>query len=437
MASNFYFRLVSGAPKPDIQFDHTFIPSSGEKDALAGTNGTPGSGNKFVTDSDARNSNARTPTSHGNEAHSSTFITSTGVTYDNLNTNGDVGQVTGTVAAGDDNRFLSADQKDAIDNAAGSPDADNPFTTVAYVQGYISGVDRIASCQYGINYVKTDTGAPSGSATNGEYALNTFDDKLYLRSGGSWVEQMGPVTVGTRMIFKVDGTDTSGNSGTFTHNNLIYTKLVSGFVTYTPTKGSITYVEDESQDYQFDGTDWISAGVVTSHNSLSGLQGGTASQYYHLTSAQHSGVTANSPSGSNDVLTNGEKDRVPVPVNFAYRGGFAASQTDVQVFEVSGALQQIVMPAAGSVVKSSIQLSASVSGGTLTAKPAKNGGAFAGTGLNLAITSGDYLYAETAVDTTGLTFSAGDKLGVLLTSNGAFAPTSADVQILLYVVFNT
>lgn len=39
-------------------------PSSGEKAALAGTSGTPGSGNKYVTDGDARNTNARTPSSH-------------------------------------------------------------------------------------------------------------------------------------------------------------------------------------------------------------------------------------------------------------------------------------------------------------------------------------------------------------------------------------
>jgi hypothetical protein len=39
-------------------------PSAGEKAALAGTSGTPGGGNKYVTDADARNSNARTPTAH-------------------------------------------------------------------------------------------------------------------------------------------------------------------------------------------------------------------------------------------------------------------------------------------------------------------------------------------------------------------------------------
>ena len=39
-------------------------PTAGEKAALLGTNGTPGSGNRYVTDSDSRNTNARAPTTH-------------------------------------------------------------------------------------------------------------------------------------------------------------------------------------------------------------------------------------------------------------------------------------------------------------------------------------------------------------------------------------
>lgn len=40
------------------------------------------------------------PSSHGNESHSSTFITSSGVTYEALNTNGDVGSGSGQIADG-------------------------------------------------------------------------------------------------------------------------------------------------------------------------------------------------------------------------------------------------------------------------------------------------------------------------------------------------
>ncbi|MGC9309832.1 MAG: DUF2793 domain-containing protein, partial [Candidatus Nanoarchaeia archaeon] len=42
-----------------------------------------------------------TPSIHGNEAHNSTFITATGVTFENLDANGDVGTGASQVAAGD------------------------------------------------------------------------------------------------------------------------------------------------------------------------------------------------------------------------------------------------------------------------------------------------------------------------------------------------
>jgi hypothetical protein len=42
------------------------VPTQGENDALVGTNGVPATGNPYVTDSDPRNTNARTPTVHAN-----------------------------------------------------------------------------------------------------------------------------------------------------------------------------------------------------------------------------------------------------------------------------------------------------------------------------------------------------------------------------------
>ncbi len=40
------------------------VPSQGENDALVGTDGTPATGNPYVTDSDSRNTDSRTPTAH-------------------------------------------------------------------------------------------------------------------------------------------------------------------------------------------------------------------------------------------------------------------------------------------------------------------------------------------------------------------------------------
>lgn len=43
---------------------NTRLPTQSKTDALAGTDGTPSAANPFVTNSDARNTNARTPTTH-------------------------------------------------------------------------------------------------------------------------------------------------------------------------------------------------------------------------------------------------------------------------------------------------------------------------------------------------------------------------------------
>jgi len=47
-----------------IKLVDSLLPTAGQKQALSGTSGTPASGNRYVTDGDARNSNARTPTTH-------------------------------------------------------------------------------------------------------------------------------------------------------------------------------------------------------------------------------------------------------------------------------------------------------------------------------------------------------------------------------------
>ncbi len=90
-------------------YNHTLLhantndPTTDQKNALAGTSGTPSGTNKYVTDADARNTNARTPTTHnvaGSEHNADTLA--------NLNSkisDADVialaGQIGGTAASPD------------------------------------------------------------------------------------------------------------------------------------------------------------------------------------------------------------------------------------------------------------------------------------------------------------------------------------------------
>jgi hypothetical protein len=61
------------AHPPDIN-----APSPGEKAALAGTSGVPSGANRYVTNADPRNSNARPPTLHGDDAHDATVASLSG-----------------------------------------------------------------------------------------------------------------------------------------------------------------------------------------------------------------------------------------------------------------------------------------------------------------------------------------------------------------------
>lgn len=54
---------------------NTNDPTAGQKAALAGTDGAPSDANRYVTNSDPRNTNARAPTAHGSAAHTGTIGT--------------------------------------------------------------------------------------------------------------------------------------------------------------------------------------------------------------------------------------------------------------------------------------------------------------------------------------------------------------------------
>jgi hypothetical protein len=62
--------IATHAALPDVHHVDDNDPTAGQKAALAGTSGTPGSGNKYVTDADPRNTDARTPAAHTLASHS-------------------------------------------------------------------------------------------------------------------------------------------------------------------------------------------------------------------------------------------------------------------------------------------------------------------------------------------------------------------------------
>lgn len=359
MASNNYFRLNAGRHVADIAFDHTFIPTSAEKDALAGE---------------------------------------------------------------------------------GTPSGTNKYTTKEYMQTYVKGLEWQQSVDYSIDYVKSTAGAPSGVGAAGELCLNTNEAKLYTYAA-AWDAGVACVA-DNRYIFKDTGVDVTGNSGTFTPDDKIRT-YVSGttFIEYVPVKGSAVYVDDESVQYCYNGVDWIIIAATVAHNTTTGKQGGAAGEYYHLIQTDYNAVVnaAGTPDTANPFLTLANRTYTMSPISFVWRGGIPINQTDVEMYDVAGAFQQVLMAKAFSIVAITVQSSADRTAGSIVFEPTINGTKLVPAGLDITFDAGlaNNGYAVVAAGTAGYVGVATDKIGVKVTTDGTWAPVTSDIEVILYVVFDT
>lgn len=66
----------------------------------------------------------------------------------------------------------------------------------------------------------------------------------------------------------------------------------SAWVFITPTEGWAAFNKATNFYVRFDGSAWLSFASGIAHNSTSGLQGGLSNDYFHITSAQHTELTA-------------------------------------------------------------------------------------------------------------------------------------------------
>lgn len=75
------------------------------------------------------------------------------------------------------------------------------------------------------------------------------------------------------------------------HANQIAVWGGSSYTYITPNPGFAVWDETDDVEKLYDGAAWTSMASTTNHNATSGLDGGQSGQYYHLTSAQESGLT--------------------------------------------------------------------------------------------------------------------------------------------------
>lgn len=137
-----------------------------------------------------------------------------------------------------------------------TPTTGTNVATKDYVDNLVEGLDWQESVLDQLNFV---TSEPTGQSTGDRY-INT--------ATGDSSETTQAVTAD--YIYEWNGVD--------------WSEII-------PDEGSACWIEDEDTNYVYYGGNWVKFGNTVTHNNTSGLQGGTSSEYYHLTSAQHTEIT--------------------------------------------------------------------------------------------------------------------------------------------------
>lgn len=174
----------------------------------------------------------------------------------------------------------------------------------------ISGNWTIAT---GYKLTLIDAPVSGTDAVNKNYVSSLFNgldwqESVIARQVDATLNPGATPPTGARYIL-TDVGNLHANFGTITGvgNNDIVQYSGTAFVVVwdasaAQAEGGAAWVEAEDIVYFFTSTSWVKLSSVTDHNSLSGLQGGTTNQYYHMTSAQNTWIGAavtKVPTGSN------------------------------------------------------------------------------------------------------------------------------------------
>lgn len=280
-------------------------------------------------------------------------------------------------------------------------------TTTSIEDGTIEGVD-IAEGALGSSQMEA-SGVTAGTYTNATFTVNTAGIVTFASSGSAG--SSGDITGVTA------GTGLSGGGQT----------------------GDVTLS--------------VGTGVITSSH----ITDGTIANADVSTSAAIAGTKVSPDFGSQTITTSGNitttgSGNIAVAGDLSAAGGFkhtlsfwtrpnvTASLTDTVLSIMSGssgadARNEFVMPYSGSVVAVTVASNAARTGGTLTVEPRINGTKTTLDGV-LDGTNTQYNYATSSKDTTGNTFSAGDRIDVVVTTSSAdWAPNTADIVATVVVEF--
>ena len=191
------------------------------------------------------------------------------------------------------------DVSDLKDDVDGFQDALKNLTAGEIAQLENIGAELISAAEWG--FVASLQDVASGASPNfNRITINNvgtvnsdavrYDQMMSLLGGLNWQEAVldndltdppGGEGVGDRYIVAA----VAGGAWTG-HEDDIAEYNGAGWDFTTPEEGFTVWVLDEDTNFTYNGVAWVEFGSTISHNNTTGLQGGVAGEYFHLTNAQ-------------------------------------------------------------------------------------------------------------------------------------------------------
>ncbi len=154
--------------------------------------------------------------------------------------------------------------------ASNAPSAGTHLTNKDYVDSLVQGLDW----QESVLAIADNTAAPPTEVTGDRYLLDATGGGVHVDWDGAFIND----------IVEFDGSD--------------------WIITYdaSTNEGGTCWVEDLDTNYTWNGSAWVKLGSTVTHNNTAGLQGGTTSEYYHMTSAQNTAATRDATNSQNGLM---------------------------------------------------------------------------------------------------------------------------------------
>jgi hypothetical protein len=302
------------------------LPTTGQKNALAGSSGTPGVVNVFVTTQDSRMSDSRAPSGSASGDLTGSFPSPT-LAVDRVRKTGDT--MSGDLTFGNANKVIIGDFQFSRSAAK-----------TLNVNGLLQATGGLATITKAGTIVDTDiTGLGVASAVDGHLGVDSSVHALMFRSGGAWRTVNGGALPLNVLNEGVVGDGTADDTAALV---AAWTKYLAGPYTSFYLAPNRTYkIDPGTTTAMFPATGKRGITIIAGGATIQDVHdysGGGQGRLWELVNCQHVYADVGKVVSTITPVTAPNGDRGLVPFNLKGSSGLAGCSQVVYIAEAEGCL---------------------------------------------------------------------------------------------------